>query len=261
MKELGIKSIALGFVSGFTGKYLIELLNEKNIKSSFIESSGTTRVNVKIQSNLETAINTNTLIINQDNLQQLKNIINKLEENDVLIISGSVPNGVSDNIYENLIKDLNPTVKVIMDTTSSYLLNTLKYKPFLVKPNREELEEIFNTKINGIAEIKKYANKLKNLGAKNVIVSLDKEGALLCDSNGNDIYLKSYPGDLVSSVGAGDSLIAGFVCGIEKGYNIKEAFMLGVACGNATAYSDSLATKEEIDQMLIKVKEINHENN
>ena len=102
---------------------------------------------------------------------------------------------------------------------------------------------------------------MKNLGAKNVIVSLDKEGALLCDSNGNDIYLKSYPGDLVSSVGAGDSLIAGFVCGIEKGYNIKEAFMLGVACGNATAYSDSLATKEEIDQMLIKVKEINHEDN
>ena len=261
LKELGIESIALGFVSGFTGKFLIELLNEKNIRSSFIEATGTTRVNVKIQSNLETAINTNTLIINQDNLQQLKNIINKLEENDILIISGSVPNGVNENIYEDLIKDLDPNVKVIMDTTSSYLLKTLKYKPFLVKPNREELEELFNKEINGITEIKKYANELRNLGAKNVIVSLDKEGALLCDSNGNDIYLKSYPGNLVSSVGAGDSLVAGFVCGIKKGQDIKEAFMLGVACGNATAYSDSLATKEEIDQMLIKVKEINHENN
>lgn len=261
LKELGMENKALGFVSGFTGKYLIELLRQKQVDNEFIECEGTTRINIKIESDIETAINTNTLKINRKDIDCLKNLINTLTSNDTLIISGSVPNGVDENIYEYLIKDLVKELKVVIDCTSNYLLNTLKYNPFLIKPNREELEEIFGVKITTLEDVKKYAEKLQKQGARNVIVSLDKEGALLLDDNKEYYYLKSFPGKMVSSVGAGDSLIAGFIYGIEKGYNTKDAFVLGVACGNATAFSDSLATKEAINQMLIKIKEINHENN
>lgn len=256
LKEFGVDSIALGFVAGFTGEYLEKRLNEKNIKTDFIKTSGLTRINVKIESDKETAINTDTLKISDTDVLALKAKLFSLTKDDMLVISGNITKDLNKTLYADLISSINSDVKVVVDATDELLTNTLKYKPFLIKPNREELEEMFNIKIKNIGDCIIYVKKLQEMGARNVIVSLDKDGALLLDENNNDYYLNSIDGDVLSTVGAGDSLIAGFIAGVEQGFDYKHAFLLAVAAGNATAFSYTLATNEEINDMikLIKIK-------
>lgn len=256
LKEFGVDSIALGFVAGFTGEYLEKRLNEKNIKTDFIKTSGLTRINVKIESDKETAINTDTLKISDTDVLALKAKLFSLTKDDMLVISGNITKDLNKTLYADLISSINSDVKVVVDATDELLTNTLKYKPFLIKPNREELEEMFNIKIKNIGDCIIYMKKLQEMGARNVIVSLDKDGALLLDENNNDYYLNSIDGDVLSTVGAGDSLIAGFIAGVEQGFDYKHAFLLAVAAGNATAFSYTLATNEEINDMikLIKIK-------
>lgn len=258
LKILGEDSIVLGFKAGFTGDYLQKLFDEKNIKSDLIEVEGFTRINVKVISNYETAINSNTLTINNKHLQLLISKVKQvLADGDYLIISGSIPQNISQDYYENIIKELDSNINIVVDAEKDLLLNTLKYKPFLVKPNREELEQIFNKKIKNLAEVIYYAKILQQQGAKNVIVSLDADGALLIDQNNNEYYVKNIEGEKVNSVGAGDSLIAGFIYGINKGLSFKESLLLGVACGSATAFSEGLGNKSSIYQILELLKENN----
>lgn len=257
LKELGIKSYVLGFKADFTGEYLYKQLNEMNIQNKLIDVEGSTRINVKVIGNNEFAINTDTLIINDNHINLLMEEIKLLNDNDIIIISGNIPNCLNNNLYEEIIKKLNKNVKFIIDAEDKLILPTLKYKPFLIKPNREELEKIFNVNIKNKIEAFNYAHLLRKEGARNVIVSLDKDGAILVDENNNEYYLRNCDGKLINSVGAGDSLIAGFICGIEKGYSTKDAFILGVACGNATAFSHSLANKSSIEKMVDLLKEVN----
>lgn len=258
LTELEIPNIALGFKANFTGQYLTELLKYKKVRNELIEADGFTRINVKINSESETAINTNTLIIDDLHINLMKDRIRKLSDNDILIISGNIPSALNQDLYETLIKDINKNIKIVVDAENKLLINTLKYKPFLIKPNREELENIFNIKIDNQNEAITYAKTLQSMGAQNVIVSLDKDGAIIVGSDGKSYSLKNIEGEVVSSVGAGDSLIAGFICGIERNYSIKDAFTLGVACANATAFSKTIADKSSINQVLSLLKEINN---
>ena len=258
LKELGIDSIAMGFKAGFTGEYLIELLTQKNINNDLIKANGLTRVNVKVIGNIETAINTDMLIINNENINLLISKIKKIKKDDVLIISGNIPSSMSQDLYEILIKEVDRNVKIVVDAESKLLLNTLKYNPFLIKPNRDELGQIFNTTITTVNEAMYYAEKLQELGARNVIVSLDKDGAILVDVNKEHYILRNIEGKVVSSVGAGDSLIAGFVYGIQNDLSYKDSFMMGVACANTTAFSATLADKSSIYKNLLLLKEINN---
>lgn len=257
LKTLDTNSISLGFKSGFTGKYLEELLNLNNINNELIEAKGLTRINIKIISNEETALNTDTLIIEASHIANLKERLVRLEDNDIFVISGNIPHNISKNIYCDLIENINKNVKVVVDAEKELLLNTLKYNPFLIKPNREELEQIFNVKINDIDSAIYYGRKLKAKGAKNVIISLDKDGAILIDQDNNEYYVKNINGKFVSSVGAGDSLIAGFIYGIENGFSPKLSLLYGVACGNATSFSETLGDKSSINKILELLMEAN----
>lgn len=256
LNELGYKNIALGFISGFTGKYIVDSMIKKNLNCDFIElSTGLTRINVKIKSTEETEINAKGPNISEEDLQKLYEKINNLKNDDILILAGSIPSTLDDKLYENIMKRLeNKNIKIVVDATKSLLLNVLKYNPFLIKPNNHELEEIFNIKINSIEDIIKYAKKLQDMGARNVLISMGKDGALLVTEN-NDVFLSNVPkGTVKNSVGAGDSMVAGFIAGYLNTNKYQEALRLGAACGSATAFSNDLATKDCIDNLVNEIK-------
>lgn len=256
LNELGYKNIALGFISGFTGKYIVDSMIKKNLNCDFIElSTGLTRINVKIKSTEETEINAKGPNISEEDLQKFYEKINNLKNDDILILAGSIPSTLDDKLYENIMKRLeNKNIKIVVDATKSLLLNVLKYNPFLIKPNNHELEEIFNIKINSIEDIIKYAKKLQDMGARNVLISMGKDGALLVTEN-NEVFLSNVPkGTVKNSVGAGDSMVAGFIAGYLNTNKYQEALRLGAACGSATAFSNDLATKDCIDNLINEIK-------
>ena len=260
LNELGYKNTALGFISGFTGKYIVDSLIEKNLNCDFIElSNGFTRINVKIKSNEETEVNGKGPNISEEDLQKLYDKIDNLKNDDVLVLAGSIPSTLDDKLYENIMKRLeDKNIKIVVDATKNLLLNVLKYNPFLIKPNNHELEEMFNIKLNSIEEIAKYAKKLQDMGAKNVLISMGKDGALLLTEN-NEVFLSNVPkGTVRNSVGAGDSMVAGFIAGYLNTNKYQEALKLGAACGSATAFSNDLATKDYIYRLIndIEVKNI-----
>ncbi len=260
LNELGYKNTALGFISGFTGKYIVDSLIEKNLNCDFIElSNGFTRINVKIKSNEETEVNGKGPNIREEDLQKLYDKIDNLKNDDILVLAGSIPSTLDDKLYENIMKRLEDrNIKIVVDATKNLLLNVLKYNPFLIKPNNNELEEMFNVKLNYIEDIAKYAKKLQCMGARNVLVSMGKDGALLFTEN-NEVFLSNVPkGTVKNSVGAGDSMVAGFIAGYLNTNKYEEALKLGAACGSATAFSNDLATKDYIDMLVneIEVKNI-----
>lgn len=263
LKRLGIENIALSFIAGFTGKELERKIQQYNIKTEFIETAkGYTRINVKISSlekksliqKGETALNGNGPEITQENIEELLKKIKKINSNDMVILSGNVPKCINEDIYEIICKELNENnVKFVVDASQKLLMNCLKYKPFFIKPNKEELEETFNTKIETKEEIIIYAKKLQEKGAKNVLISLGGDGAILLTEK-NEVYYSNTPkGQVVNTVGAGDSMVAGFIAGYLKKQNYKEALKLGIASGSATAFSAGLALKEEIDELLKQI--------
>lgn len=251
LKQLGHENTALGFISGFTGDFIVNTLMEKGINNKFIRlKNGFTRINVKVKGKEETEINGKGPVITDDEINELYKILENLNSSDILVLAGSIPSTLDDKLYENImerIKDKN--VKVVVDATKNLLLNVLKYKPFLIKPNNHELEEIFNIKLNNNEEIIKYAKKLKEMGALNVLVSMGKDGALLLTEN-DEVYVSNVAKGIVkNSVGAGDSMVAGFIAGYLNTNSYSEGLKLGAASGGATAFSYDIATKEYIDEI------------
>ena len=256
LKSLDNDNIALGFVSGFTGDYIINSLQELNLKSDFIKvKEGFTRINVKVKSEEETEINGQGPKISEEELNQFYKVIDKLVDGDILILSGSIPSCLDERLYESImIKVEDRDIKVIVDATKNLLLNVLKYKPFLIKPNNHELAEMFNVELNSTEDVVFYARKLKEMGAQNVLISMGKDGALLVTEN-DEVFASSVAkGEVVNSVGAGDSMVAGFIAGYLKSNSYEEALRLGAASGGATAFSSDLATREFIDKLVDEIK-------
>ncbi len=250
LSQLGLKNTALGFAAGFTGEYLISELEKNGVIADFVKlSDGFTRINVKLKGKTETEINAQGPNISEADIDLLLKKLDLLKVGDTLLLAGSIPKTLNSDIYERILQRLSGKgVRFIVDATGDLLVNTLKYKPFLIKPNNFELEEILKVKLCGEEDIINAAFKLKEMGAVNVLVSLGGDGALLVDENGNVHRQSAFPIKLVNSVGAGDSMIAGFLAGVSNGY--AYALKLGAAAGAATAASKTLATKEEIEKII-----------
>ena len=256
LKTLGYDNVATGFISGFTGDFIINSLCEFGVKSDFIKlDNDFTRINVKIKSNEETEINGGGPHISDEKLKELFDKLSDLKEDDILILAGSIPSTLSDDLYEKIIKHVEDNkVKVVVDATKNLLLNVLKYNPFLIKPNNHELEEIFNVKLDNLNDITTYAKKLQEMGARNVLVSMGEDGALLITENGQVLISNAPNGRVINSVGAGDSMVAGFICGYLNSNSYEEALKLGSASGSATAFSSDLAKKELIYELIKEIK-------
>ena len=251
LRELGLESTALGFIAGFTGRALRDGLNSMGIVSDFITAEeGMTRINVKMKSDEETEINGTGPLITEDNFEELKQKVRALKAGDMLVLSGSIPSCMQSDAYEKIIECLSPDVRLVVDAEKDLLLKILKYSPFLIKPNNLELGEMFDTVLTSEEEIVYYAKKLQERGARNVLVSMAKDGALLLDEEGNVSRIGVAKGTVVNSVGAGDSMVAGFLAGYLKTGDYAYALKLGTACGGATAFHSGLATKEQIEEVL-----------
>lgn len=248
LTNLEIDNIALGYKAGFVGAELERLLRNMNVKTDFIDlEEGNSRINVKISGEEETAINTNGPQISENKILELLEKLKTLNENDYLVLSGSIPSSIKDDIYEkicSIVKKQN--VKIVVDATKNLLVQALKYNPFLIKPNNEELGEIFGVEIHTKEDAYVYGKKLKEMGAQNVLVSMGKTGAALIDEAGQEYFLKSPEGKRVNTVGSGDSMVAGFIAGFLKYNNYNDALRMGVSAGSASALSKYLATKEEV---------------
>ena len=253
LTRLGIPNTALGFLGGFTGKKLEEMLIADGINCDFnYLQSGDTRINVKIKADTEVDVNACGPKITPDEASTLLSKIDAIQDGDYLVLAGSIPNTLPDDIYERILGRLKEkNVRCVVDATGDLLMNVLKYEPFLVKPNHHELGDLFGVETKTDEDIIKYAKELQKLGAKNVLVSRAKDGAMLIDEHGESHKIGNADGPLVNSVGCGDSMVAGFVAGCIQESNYSYALKLGSACGNATAFSEGLATKDEIMRVFV----------
>ncbi len=254
LSELGIKSKALGFVAGFTGNAVERGVQDKGVETDFIHlSDGFSRINVKIKSAKETELNGQGPKISGEAIELLYEKLDELKDGDTLVLAGSIPNTLPADIYEKILAGLSgKKIKAVVDATNQLLMNVLKYKPFLVKPNNFELGEMFGVELKTTDEIIEYAKKLKDMGAVNVLISMAGDGAVLVDEYGNVHACEACKGRVVNSVGAGDSMVAGFIAGAESG-DYEYALKLGTAAGGATAFSKGLAEKEEIQKLLMQM--------
>ena len=251
VSNLGMKSRALGFKAGFTGAAMEQMLQEFGCDTDFIAlEEGVTRINVKVKSDDEFEINGQGPRIPDEKIRQLYEKLDALESGDVLVLSGSIPNTLPDDMYERIMERLAGTdVRISVDATKDLLMNVLKYHPFLIKPNNHELGDMFRVTLESDDEIAEYARKLQEMGARNVLVSMAGDGAILVAEDGS--VLKQLPpaGEVVNSVGAGDSMVAGFLAGYLKTGSYEEALKLGTAAGSATAFTSWLADSEAIDKL------------
>lgn len=255
LSELGVKSKALGFVAGFTGAAIEQGVSEKGINADFVHlSGGFSRINVKIKSDEETELNGQGPKIPDEAVQQLFAKLDELQDGDTLVLAGSIPSSLPSDIYERILARLSGRkIRAVVDATKDLLVKVLKYQPFLIKPNNFELGEIFGVELHTTDEIVKYAEKLHEMGARNVLVSMAGDGAVLLDETGKTHVCGVCRGTVKNSVGAGDSMVAGFIAGCEKaGY--EYALKLGTAAGGATAFSEGLATKEKINELLAQME-------
>lgn len=254
LKNFSVESKALGFVGGFTGDYIKKHLNEYEIESDFIELQENTRINIKLKTkDSETEIAGKSPTISKENVEELLKKFEEIKKDDVVILSGSVPNSISKSIYADIIKFLPKDCKVILDTRGLPFVEGLKEGVFLTKPNNHELEEFFNRKLNNIEEIIQAGKDLQALGSKNVLISLGKDGSILITEK--EVYIGNAPqGKLISSVGAGDSMVAGVVYGIAKGMTLEDSYKYGIASGSSTAFSEGLTTFEGMNSLLNKIE-------
>ena len=252
LKNLGIVNIALGFIAGFTGDEIQRLIKERGILCDFIKLPvGNNRINVKLKDFDGTEINGNGPVIEPLNLQELLSQLKRLKEGDTLVLAGSIPSSLPPHIYQIIMEELkDKNVNIVVDASKDLLMNTLSYGPFLIKPNKHELEEIFDIKISSKEDAIRYARHLQRHGARNVIVSLSGNGAVFVSEEGESFKADVPPGTLINAVGSGDSMIAGFLAGWENTHNYEFAFKMAVAAGSASAYSEELATKDEILNLL-----------
>ena len=258
LKNLGIENTALGFTAGFIGNEIKRLLNEKEVKSDFINVKvGVSRINVKIRSNQETEINGQGPNITEFEIKELYSKLNDLKEEDILVLAGSIPSIMPSSIYMDImdyLKDRN--IKIVVDATKNLLTNVLPYKPFLIKPNNHELGEIFGVELVNKDDVIKYSKLLQEKGARNVLVSMAGDGAVLVAEDGQVFKSEAPSGVLKNSVGAGDSMVAGFIYGYLVSNDYSNAFKYGVCTGSASAFSEELATKAEVDALLDRSKNL-----
>ena len=256
LNNLEVKSKALGFIAGFTGDEIERRVREFGCDTDFIKlNEGMSRINVKIKADVESEINGGGPDISSEALEKLYGKLDTLTSGDILVLAGSIPKTMPTDVYERIMERLQEKgVKFIVDTTGESLLKVLKYNPFLIKPNHHELGELFGVTLNNKEEVIEYAKKLKDMGAQNVIISMAGDGAVLINSNG-DVTTSNVPKGVVkNSVGAGDSMVAGFIAGYLNSGKIEEGFKLGVATGSASAFSEGLATKDYVYELLEQVK-------
>lgn len=256
LKNLGFDSTALGFTAGFTGEEIKRRLEETGCSSQFITiPQGMSRINLKLKSADGTEINGMGPDIDPESMQKLMGQLDTLQPKDILVLAGSIPNSISNSIYKEIMERLAAKdILVVVDATKDLLVNVLENRPFLIKPNNHELGEIFGVKLKRRKEAVPYARKLQEMGARNVLVSMAGEGAVLADENG-DIWESPAPeGKLVNGVGAGDSMVAGFLAGWLKSGDYRQAFRMGVAAGSASAFSELLATGKEVEDLLEKME-------
>lgn len=252
ISALGLKSRALGFRAGFTGTAMEQMLLEYGCDTDFIPlDEGMTRINVKVKSDEEFEINGQGPAIPEEKIGQLYEKLDTLEQEDVLVLSGSIPDTMPSDIYERIMARLDAKgVRICVDATKELLLKVLKYHPFLIKPNNHELGEMFGTVLESDAQIIEYAKKLQDMGARNVLVSMAGDGAILVAENGEVQKRLPPKGTVVNSVGAGDSMVAGFLAGYLTEGSYENALKLGTAAGSATAFTSWLAGREEIEALL-----------
>ena len=251
LHELGLPAKALGFVAGFTGAAIEAGIQEQGIATDFVHlDSGFSRINVKIKSGEETELNGQGPNISEAAVAELFEKLNQLQDGDILILAGSIPNTMPADSYEKILAHLSDKkIKVVVDATKDLLLKVLPYHPFLIKPNNHELGELFGVTLHSIEEIAIYAKKLQEMGAQNVLISMAGDGALLIDETGKQHVCGVCKGTVKNSVGAGDSMVAGFVAGSMHG-DYEAALKLGTAAGGATAFSEGLAQRAEIERLL-----------
>lgn len=258
LREFGIPSRALGFVAGFTGKALEEGVAGNGIETDFVHlERGCTRINVKIKSGLETDLNGRGPQVEEKDLARLHEKLEVLQDGDLLVLAGSIPGGLQKDVYGRILERLSgKKIRAVVDAAGELLLNTLKHRPFLIKPNHQELGELFGLSLSGVDQILTYAGKLKEMGAVNVLVSMAGDGAVLLDEGGRVHRCGACWGRVRNSVGAGDSMVAGFLAGLFTGSppgDYAYALKLGTAAGGATAFSDGLARREEIEALLTQL--------
>ncbi|MCC5890537.1 MAG: 1-phosphofructokinase [Alkalibacterium sp.] len=256
LNELSIQSVALGFVGGFTGKFIVDQLNQSGISNRFITIDEDTRMNVKLKGTAETEINGAGPYINTDKQEELLQQFKELEEDDIVVLAGSKPSSLPEDFYQTLIASIEERgAAFAIDTTGDELINALSYRPLLVKPNKEELEKLYSTVLSEDKDIVQCGKDLLSKGAEHVIISMGKDGAFLITAEA--VYHgQTEPGELVNSVGAGDSMVAGFVGKFQESGNPIESFQYSLACGSATAFSDDLASFKDIKNLANKVSVI-----
>lgn len=249
LKNLGVDSVALGFLAGFTGTAIEDGLKKNGIQTDFIRlSEGMSRINIKLKAGEETEINGSGPEIKQEAIAQLFQKLEALQEGDVLVLAGSIPGCLPDDIYEQIMKALeHKKIRIVVDATKDLLKNVLKYHPFLIKPNNHELGEMFEKVLSGDEEIIYYAKELQKAGAVNVLISMAGDGAILVEESGSVHKIGVPKGKVKNSVGAGDSMVAGFLAGYLQTEDYEEALKMGTAAGSATAFSEGLAEKELVD--------------
>lgn len=256
LQNLGYANTALGFMAGFTGDEIVRLLEEKGVTADFIHiSEGVSRINVKLRSREETEINGQGPAIQAADIKKLYEKLGALDSEDILVLAGSIPDVMPQSIYMDIMDYLKEKkLKVVVDATRDLLVNVLGYHPFLIKPNNHELGEIFGVELKEKDEVIAYAKKLQEKGARNVLVSMAGEGAVLVAEDGTEYRAEAPKGRVVNSVGAGDSMVAGFLAGYLSSGRYEDAFRYGVCTGSASAFSEELATKEQVEALLNKYK-------
>lgn len=257
LMNLGIESTALGFIAGFTGEEVIRRLEEMGVQNGFIPiEEGFTRINLKLKTIDGTEINGQGPVISEDKVELLMDKLNALGEGDTLFLSGSIPASMPNDAYQRIMERLDGRgVQIVVDATKDLLVKVLPYHPFLIKPNNHELGEIFGVELKTRESVLPYGKKLQEMGAQNVLVSMAGEGAVLIAADGTVYDAPAPKGTLINGVGAGDSMVAGFMAGYMQKQDYKYAFHMGVAAGSASAFSENLATKQEIEAVYKQVKE------
>ena len=257
LQNLGQKSTALGFLAGFTGEEIKNQLSGFGVKSDFVQlKKGFSRINVKAKAESETEINGQGPDISEAEREQLFQQLDKLTADDTLVLAGSIPKTLPDDIYQKIMARLDGKgIRIIVDAEKKLLLNVLQYHPFLIKPNNHELGDMFGVTLTSDEEILTYARKLQEKGAQNVLISMAGDGAILLTADGKSYKSPAPKGKLINSVGAGDSMVAGFITGFtESNGNLEKAFHMGVATGSASAFSENLATRPEVEALLATIE-------